>query len=335
MENKWKTIEEWIVEFQAILSSKKVLDLSDKIQKISLEYVKKHKVAHVNKEWLKDEIKIIPHPYFPKQKEYFYFHRHHCFEMIYVYRGNATNYFADSKLELKQGDILLLNPNIGHCLCTDNIENVVFNYQITKKAFDQTFLSMLSKNQMFYNFFVDYLYQLNTLSNYMYYPYDSANDISIYLQGAIEEYLNQSIGYESMIKSHLSIAFNRMARSYYQKMKIDKKSQEHQKKIFSILSYMNQNYKTVNLQQTAEEFHYSEKYLSRLIKKLTGKTFNEIVINLKLNRAQELLCDSDLSVEEIAMEVGYIKPAPFYKLFKQRYSVTPTQYRKEKREMEN
>ena len=179
---------------------------------------------------------------------------------------------------------------------------------------------------------MDYLYQINQLNDYLYYTYDPENDVSAPIQGVVEEFFNDTIGHETMIKFYLAIAFRKIARSCYAKMELQQSSKEYQKKIFSILSYLNQHYHTATLPEVAEQFHYSEKYLSRLIKKATGKTFNEIIITNKLNEAQELLSNSGLSVEDVAEKVGYLNPAPFYKLFKDRYGVTPAQFRKEQQQ---
>lgn len=329
-----KTIEQMVASFQKLFSSKEAMEHFDERQKKAVDYIKKHEVAP-NNQWKEKEIKVFPHPYYPHQKDYIYFHRHHCFELVYIYQGTATNYFANSKLVLNKGDALLLNPNIGHHLCVNSIDDVVFNIQITKEAFDQSFLQLLSDNKLFSDFFMDYLYQINQLNDFMYCPYDPENDIAIPIKGVVEEFFNDQIGHETMIKFYLAIAFRKIARSYFTKMELQQSSQEHQKKIFSILSYLNQHYHTATLPEVAEQFHYSEKYLSRLIKKATGKTFNEIIITNKLNEAQELLSNSSLSVEEIAVKVGYLNPAPFYKLFKERYGVTPAHFRKEQQQKNN
>ena len=78
-----KTIEQMVASFQKLFSSKEAMEHFDKRQKKAVDYIKKHEVAP-NNQWKEKEIKVFPHPYYPHQKDYIYFHRHHCFELVYV-----------------------------------------------------------------------------------------------------------------------------------------------------------------------------------------------------------------------------------------------------------
>ena len=44
----------------------------------------------------------------------YYYHRHDFFELAYVYRGSCINLMPESRLHMKQGDLILFNPNITH-----------------------------------------------------------------------------------------------------------------------------------------------------------------------------------------------------------------------------
>lgn len=78
----------------------------------------------------------------------------------------------------------------------------------------------------------------------------------------------------------------------------------------------------------SRKFNISLGYLSTMIKKETGKTYSEYVMNKRLNLAKELLHDSSLSIHEIVERVGYKDYFHFNKLFKKHYGITPSKYRK-------
>lgn len=78
----------------------------------------------------------------------------------------------------------------------------------------------------------------------------------------------------------------------------------------------------------SRKFNLSLGYLSSLIKKETGTTYSEYVINKRLNLAKELLQDSSLTIHEIVERVGYKDYFHFNKLFKKHYGITPSKYRK-------
>ena len=297
--------------------------------KRAIQYAKEHGVARHDGIWSERPIRILPHIFPQQQGEAFFFHRHHCFELIYLYEGQAVNYFSDHSIRLKAGDVLLLNPSISHSFCTTGIDDVAFNVQITKEAFDQSFLTMLSDNDLFLQFFMDTLYQVNLFSDYLYFPFQETDDIKPVFTVMAEEFFSQASGSEKMVSALLSAVLVRLARNYHEQAGLSRQKDGHAQKMLSILSYLNQHCAEVTLPDAASRFGYSEKYLSRMIKKATGKTFQEIVTNTRLGRAQEMLLNSGLPIDQIAQEIGYSAPTAFYQAFKKRYLQTPSEFRKQ------
>ncbi len=78
----------------------------------------------------------------------------------------------------------------------------------------------------------------------------------------------------------------------------------------------------------AREMHLSKRQLSRVLRQLFGKSFRQMLIEARLNRAAQLLCETDLSVEEIATQVGYTSLSGFYTAFRGRFSLSVGQYRR-------
>jgi len=72
----------------------------------------------------------------------------------------------------------------------------------------------------------------------------------------------------------------------------------------------------------------SSVYLNKKISILTGKTTSEYVRSIRLRKAAQLLEKSDLSISEVAYEVGYNSPKYFSKYFKDEYGILPSEYRK-------
>lgn len=87
-------------------------------------------------------------------------------------------------------------------------------------------------------------------------------------------------------------------------------------------------FEDITLEQIAEHFKYNKNYLSRIYKESAGIGISEQIIKFRLKHAKELLTETDLSIIEIASEVGYEDSKYFMRLFKKYESVTPTEYRK-------
>ena len=83
----------------------------------------------------------------------------------------------------------------------------------------------------------------------------------------------------------------------------------------------------ISLEQLSQNLCYSTAYLSRLIKKSTGQTFSELLQNLRMQKAQELLTTTDDKVNVVASKAGYNDISYFISMFKKKTGVTPTEYR--------
>lgn len=75
----------------------------------------------------------------------------------------------------------------------------------------------------------------------------------------------------------------------------------------------------------------SRRQLSRLLQKNYGMSFREKLLRTRLDRASWLLRHTELSVGEVAAEVGYTVPASFFHVFRDNYGMTPEQYRAAKK----
>ena len=83
----------------------------------------------------------------------------------------------------------------------------------------------------------------------------------------------------------------------------------------------------VSLDQAAEAMGMSAFYFSRFFRTSYNQTFLEYLTAYRIDRAVELLQQTDIPVREIAVRVGYTDANYFTKVFKRHLGVTPTEYR--------
>ena len=84
---------------------------------------------------------------------------------------------------------------------------------------------------------------------------------------------------------------------------------------------------TISLNQLSDDFSISQRTLTRRFKVATGKTPLEYWKKIRLEAAQELLASSNLSIQEVAFQIGYQDQANLTRLFKQTMKITPREYR--------
>ncbi len=95
-----------------------------------------------------------------------------------------------------------------------------------------------------------------------------------------------------------------------------------------ITEYLIEHYSDpeLTLNQLASVFHLSTSYISRTFKQYTGLNMIEFLTDLRLNRAKDLLCNTEMSIRDIAVAVGY-SPDTFSRVFRRNEQSSPSQYR--------
>lgn len=98
-----------------------------------------------------------------------------------------------------------------------------------------------------------------------------------------------------------------------------------------IKKYIEDNYQSnLNLSVLAKEFMMSGKYLSSLFKKVTGMNLNRYINMVRVRRAEVMLNETEISVQDISYLCGYGDCSYFTKVFHNIVGVTPTEYRMNK-----
>lgn len=86
----------------------------------------------------------------------------------------------------------------------------------------------------------------------------------------------------------------------------------------------------INRKSLADMLGTNENYIRTAIKEQLGYTFNEYMNELRLNHAKKLLATSsdECTIEEIAIASGFNSRSTLYRKFREKYDITPDEYRK-------
>lgn len=255
-----------------------------------------------------------------------FIHEHQFFELIYVLTGSAVHEIDQQKSNIIAGDLLILSPGVRHSLAVFD-DSIIIEALIKKSTFSDRFFEFLKDNNILSNFFLNDLYAKRHNSFITFHTNKDAELEALLLDMFLEHYNKDSLSH-TILNNSLMIYFAKLVRKYSHQVELPKQIGKSSEKITLILNYIQEHYQEVSLSDIAKEFHFAPPYVSALIKEMTGDTFINIVKRIKLNRAQYLLLNSNLSIGDICDKIGYANTAHFIRLFKQRFLCSPTQYRK-------
>ena len=93
------------------------------------------------------------------------------------------------------------------------------------------------------------------------------------------------------------------------------------------LKEITQNYREASLSNVAREYGVSLAYVSECVRAQTGRTYKELLQKHRMETAARMLRRSDMNIQQIISLVGYENTSYFYRLFHERYGLSPREYR--------
>jgi len=138
----------------------------------------------------------------------------------------------------------------------------------------------------------------------------------------VEEYGEQKLFREPILTYELAGLLLRLTRHIWRAVTIRQESDPERTR--KMLNYMLAHYKDASLEEMAAEFNYHPNTAAGLLKKNTGKTFSELLLEIRMARVTEALRRGS-SVNDAAAECGYSNMSNFYRRFKQYYGKTPAE----------
>lgn len=255
-------------------------------------------------------------------------HNHDYIEMMFVYSGAIEHSLDDEDICLKKGELLLMDMNVSHSIKAAKEDDIAINIMIKREFFDTFFLKQIAYNNLISNFVVNAIYSKENTKQYIYFQTGDNEQIWGMVKHILIEYYEQRNGMETAIRAYMLLLFNELLRDYQKYLSKPIVKKIDSAIVLDIVSYIDENYKTLSLKEMAKFFNYNSDYLGKQIKKITGKTLRDMVKSKKIKEAARLLKHSDLSIMEILGSINYSNVSYFYKQFRREFFVTPDEYRK-------
>ena len=243
-------------------------------------------------------------------------------EINYMFSGSCQQIVDEKKIELKAGDILLMNVGAQHSIAALGENDILINILFTNQNITFKLLHDIHKNNsLSYKFLADISLGNPLSQNYILFTKDNNSDIKTTMDQMIEEYFLKRHYSNSVVESYLNILLIKIIRHY--PMPTKNLINSKQKIIFNILEDITQNYQTITLTYLSHKYGYNKNYLSNLIKKMTGKNFSSLKTQQRIIKANELLNSTTLPINTIMDTVGLTNKSFFYKKYKEYYHKLP------------
>ncbi|MCI8417802.1 MAG: AraC family transcriptional regulator [Lachnospiraceae bacterium] len=267
-----------------------------------------------------------------KHTRFIYFprHRHNYVEMVYMYQGKTTHILeGKEQVVLGQGDLLFLNQNVVHEILPASEEDIGINFLVQPEFFDTAF-RMVEDESLLRDFLVNILTRSSDTSIYLYFQARDVLPVQHLLENMIWSLVYRQEYRRNINQITMGLLFMHLVNSS-SKILFGNQNQFDQERVARTLAYIESHYPRAALEELCQELHQSPSQLSKFIKKHTGHTFKQLLQTKRLNQAVFLLTTTELSVSDIIAAVGYDNTSYFYRVFQERFHMTPGEYRRKEK----
>lgn len=284
------------------------------------------------REFLKypQKMDLFLHPRYIQQTQ----HAHDFFEMKYQMAGSGTVHAGTDMLFLKEGDICLISPYVLHSSEIYSDDAVMINLVIPADKTYDLMPRIMNCDNPFRAYFLQDQNSGPQAVNSRYMVVETRRNPEIRtLFEEMAAYYSKTKGRSLLKELQMEADLERVFLLLLQQLPAANPEKDYeaagtQENATAALSkYVRAHLKDVTLAGVAEFLHFSKPYTSRYIKKVTGYTFRMILLIFRMETAARLLTETDLTVDQIAEEVGLSGKTNFYKQFQGFYGTSPAKYR--------
>jgi YesN/AraC family two-component response regulator len=254
---------------------------------------------------------------------------------------------ADCKYALKEGDFLLLEPNLLHKgYKKANCDYYYIHFKnpsirrIEDRPQDDIVHEMLAKRKQ--SLTSDYLSEIPPTDTVCYFQKHctlvNKHEFMLLLQNSVDEFYKKHENYKQLVSGRIHELLVKVCREFVATNAVNNQTRYSRAsvKAQSMLGYINREYhKKITARDIEELFESNYDYLNRIFHKMTGYTVFNYLNVVRINKAKEIIGTTHMKFSEVGYLVGIEDPYYFSKLFKKLTGMTPTQYWEKVRKWDN
>jgi len=263
-------------------------------------------------------ITVRPHTRFIDFPE----HRHDYVEVIYMCSGKSTHLVNGREVQLEQGELLFLSQSATHSVRKTREEDIAVNFIVLPDFFSTTLSVIGEEETPIRRFLIDCLCGQDTGPGFLHFRVSDIVPIQNLVENLLWILINETPNRRRMSQMTMTLLLMQLLGHTEALV-----SEDEDEAVWQALRYVEANYTRASLTELADGLHYDLSWLSREIKRKTGKTYTQIVQEKRLAQAAFLLKNTDRNVADIAVAVGYENISYFHRIFQSAYGKSPKHYR--------
>src|SRR5579872_1522037 len=260
------------------------------------------------------------------QSSVFPAHRHHYFELLYIIDGTGFHTINNNQYPYQKGNLFLLTPDDTHSFQVIDETTCCF-IDFTKGLFSKKHRLQADRAEIS-EFFIRMEYIFNNHQNLK--GYINVNTGTEKLTDALlTQLLNERDKpdtYSSIITQNIVfLLLNIIARFIQENIAVELKNEGTKNIIHEITTYIQQHIyqkDLLRIENLAKHFHKTPDHLNRYFRKQTGLTLKTYITRYRLKLVETRLRYSDLTISEIADEMGFTDESHLNKVFKNAFGQT-------------
>jgi len=255
-------------------------------------------------------------------------HRHDFCELVIVTKGRAMHMLEGDAFPVTAGDVFLLQGQQSHYFFDrENLELTNIMYDPEKIALPENELRRMPGYCAMFMLEPTYRRQHRFTSRLhlkripLAHVEQLASDLG-------NERSEEAPGYEVALRAKLLVLMIYLSRAY---TNTDTTEANALLRVGSVIGALENDFsKCWKLEDLLDIAHMSRSNLMRVFRRATGQTPIEYLMRLRIQRAMDLLCTTDLTITEIAMQVGFNDSNYFTRQFKKAHNQSPSEYRRKR-----
>lgn len=245
-------------------------------------------------------------------------------EIVKIISGEASLVVGTERFDADEGDIIFVPPTMIFSVdaksTKTSVRGIIFKN------------SIIEENMENFDAEIFYMFYLQSKSKIAHFKPSSPVYLSLdrCISDCHEENVSKDVCYKLPIRANIYLLMTSLLRYYCgSKDESDKMIYHNVLRLRPVMDYITENYcKKIYIEKLSDMIGVSADYFTKMFKDSIGKTPIEYINGLRINRAMQLLAQTELPMAEIAESTGFCNPNYFHKIFKQYMETSPLVFRK-------